>query len=51
MEIIKSEAKAKAKQVEIIPNKITLQSMEDASKGIGLIKCDSVDNLFEKLDI
>ena len=50
VEIIDKGAE-KAKEVENIPNKITLKSMEDTSKGIGLTKCESVDDLFEKLEI
>jgi hypothetical protein len=50
VEIVETAAR-KAKEVENIPNKLTLKSMEDTSRGIGLTKCDSVDDLFEKLEI
>ena len=50
VEIIRTATK-KAKEVENIPNKITVKSMEETSRGIGLTKCDSVDDLFEKLEI
>ena len=51
VEIVKPVAAKKAKEVKNVPNKITLKSMEDTSKGIGLTKCESVDDLFEKLEI
>jgi len=50
VEIISTKAK-KAKESENIPNEMTLKSMEDTTKGIGLTKCESVNDLFEKLEI
>jgi hypothetical protein len=50
VEIISTKTK-KAKESENIPNEMTLKSMDDTSKGIGLTKCESVDDLFEKLEI
>lgn len=50
VEIIRPVAK-KAERKENIPNSTTLKSMEKTSKGIGLTKCSSVDDLFEKLEL
>jgi antitoxin component of RelBE/YafQ-DinJ toxin-antitoxin module len=36
---------------ERIPNEETLKAIEEAEKGIDLIKCDDADDLFRKLGI
>ena len=52
IEIIKSKTKAKAKDYPIsknVPNAETLRSMRNTSKGIGLTKTKSHEDLLEKL--
>lgn len=34
-----------------IPNKETLKAMHEADKGIGLVKCENKQDLFDKLGI
>lgn len=50
VEIMKSAAK-KAERKEHIPNEETLRSMEKTDKNIDLTKCESVEDLFDKLEL
>ncbi len=50
VEIIKPASVKKGKSKNI-PNDPTLKAMEETSKDIGLTQCDSVDDLFEKLEL
>jgi hypothetical protein len=50
VEIIRKPSK-KVETLENIPNETTLRSIEKTSKGIGLTRCDSIDDLFEKLGL
>ena len=34
-----------------IPNEETRQAMEETEKGIGLVKCDNLEDMFNKLEI